>query len=75
VQAEREAGTLDEQSGTWFSNPGLDENRPAVSSGVGRYLDAAKAQTETAFGAQEPGQPPAAKKRKAVTSYGNFDAW
>jgi len=77
MQAEKEAGMLDEQPGTWFSNPGQDGSTPAVGTGVGKYLAAAKTQPRPGSEARGAGQgqEPAPKKRKAATSYGNFDAW
>ena len=73
LQAEKAAGASDQRSGTWFSNPGLENGKTDSGAQVGKYLDAApKPAPKLPVIAEAEARPPA-KKQKAV--YGNFDAW
>lgn len=77
-QAEKEAGppTKEEEVGTWFSNPGADDSKPQVSTGVGKYLSAKQLGNLGPVAAESEAAtvPPPAKKAKQA-NYGNFDAW
>ena len=77
LQAEREAGRVDEDAGTWFSNPGLDHGQVATGTGVGKYLSMPKQAPAKApaNGLDATSEPAPKKQKQAATSYANFDAW
>ena len=69
MQAEKEMGRVDEETGTWFSNPGLETCKLASGTGVGKYLN-----TAGPLKAADKAEAPVAKRQKG-TAYGNFDSW